>query len=302
MNDGYPYYLRSRSLSLGAMATTSESAPIVTPTTTALATSASIPQMSSLHSSTVSTVTSNTQSTGVPSIEEQLAAAEARLLALTSEEENLAKRQRLANLLQQCSQMEARNQNLATNLHRTPAPVAAIPIAQQVQQPSTSLMSSLGIPQYRPVMSLGQGLPVTNDTLRQYSGIQQGVQDLMRSNGMNALSASGDDDDQVLDSGDRCKKSGKHRTITSHVQTPQKWPHSYLKGHFVGKERTYEQLSIPEFCAGYSTILQSCSSPEHQFRLSHFTDLMYYATTCTWPSVLSYHAACLMEIERGTRK
>ena len=59
---------------------------------------------------------------------------------------------------------------------------------------------------------------------------------------------------------DKKKISGKEKKVTSYVKYPQKWPHSHLKYHFVSKDKKYEELSIPEFCAGYMSILQSCKS------------------------------------------
>ena len=41
------------------------------------------------------------------------------------------------------------------------------------------------------------------------------------------------------------------------------------------------------------------SSSKREHRLSHFKKLMYLATRYQWRCVLNYHAACLLEIERG---
>ena len=95
------------------------------------------------------------------------------------------------------------------------------------------------------------------------------------------------------------KKSGKSKKVTSYVKNPQKWPHSHLSLHFVNKEKRYEDLSVAEFCAGYATILEVCSSANRMHRVAHFKELMYLATKYQWKCVLSYHAAVLLEIERG---
>ena len=50
----------------------------------------------------------------------------------------------------------------------------------------------------------------------------------------------------------RRHKSGKTRKCTSYVKYPQKWPHTYLSLHYISKNKNYEELSIPEFCAGVS--------------------------------------------------
>jgi len=58
-------------------------------------------------------------------------------------------------------------------------------------------------------------------------------------------------------------------------------------------------LKIEEFVAGYSAILamSSISSKERRERIEHLSALMY-----EWSAVRSYHAAVLMEIERGRRR
>ena len=95
------------------------------------------------------------------------------------------------------------------------------------------------------------------------------------------------------------KKSGKSKRLTSYVKYPQKWPHSVLSLHFVSKEKKYEDLTIAEFCAGYSTILEMCSERTRVHRTAHLKEIMYLATKYQWRCVLNYHAAVLLEIERG---
>ncbi|MCH2416897.1 MAG: hypothetical protein MK195_09080, partial [Acidimicrobiales bacterium] len=94
-------------------------------------------------------------------------------------------------------------------------------------------------------------------------------------------------------------RSGKSKKLTSYVKYPQKWPHSHLSLHFVNKDKKYEDLSISEFCAGFSAILEVSSEQQKVARISHLKELMYLSTTHHWKNVLSYHAACLLEIERG---
>ena len=97
------------------------------------------------------------------------------------------------------------------------------------------------------------------------------------------------------------KKSGKEKRLTSYVKYPQEWPHSHLKFHFVAKDKKYDELSLAEFCAGYLTILKLEMSKKSQVkaRIDHLEELMYHATTKPWKNILNYHAACLLEIERG---
>ena len=96
------------------------------------------------------------------------------------------------------------------------------------------------------------------------------------------------------------RRSGKSRKISSNVKYPQQWPHSQLSLHFVSKNKKYEDLSLEEFCAGYATILENTESrSEQKYRIVHLKDIMYLATKYRWDCVLNFHAACLLEIERG---
>ena len=100
-------------------------------------------------------------------------------------------------------------------------------------------------------------------------------------------------------SDEKKKRSGKESKCTSDVMFPQIWPHSALKFHFVGKNKDYDDLSLAEFCAGYMSILKKCKPSQREARIAHMEELMYLATTKPWKSVLNYHGACLLEIERG---
>ena len=94
-------------------------------------------------------------------------------------------------------------------------------------------------------------------------------------------------------------KSGKSKQITSDVRFPQDWPQSYLSLHFVNQDKKYEDLTLSEFCAGYVTILEHCKGSELTHRTAHLKELMYLSTQYQWRCVLNYHAAVLVEIERG---
>ena len=102
-------------------------------------------------------------------------------------------------------------------------------------------------------------------------------------------------------SAEKKKRSGKESKLTSYVKFPQKWPHSHLKHHFVSKDKKYDDLSLAEFSAGYLSIVRKCKSSKTA-RIEHLEDLMYQATIKPWKNVLNYHAACLLEIERGNLK
>ena len=69
--------------------------------------------------------------------------------------------------------------------------------------------------------------------------------------------------------------------------------------HSIHTTRASATLSIAEFCAGYSAILEFSTGEERKHRISHLKELMFLATRFTWRAILNYHGACLMEIERG---
>ena len=98
------------------------------------------------------------------------------------------------------------------------------------------------------------------------------------------------------------RRSGKSKRLTSDVLYPQKWPQSLLSLHFVNKDKKYEDLTISEFCAGYASILEMTSKSKMGHRIAHLKELMYLSTKYQWKCVLNYHAACLLEIERGNLK
>ena len=101
-------------------------------------------------------------------------------------------------------------------------------------------------------------------------------------------------------------RSGKSKKLTSFVKYPQMWPHTYLSQNFVSQNKKYEELNIPEFCAGYMAILENEDENGDKdvliHRVAHLKDLMYFATQYKWRSVLNFHAACLLEVERGSMK
>ena len=100
----------------------------------------------------------------------------------------------------------------------------------------------------------------------------------------------------------RSHRSGKSKSVCSRVKYPQEWPNSHLNLHFVNRKKDYEELTMSEFCAGYSTILEFSRGIERKHRTEHFTELMYLSSKFTWRTVLNYHGACLTEIERGQLK
>ena len=79
------------------------------------------------------------------------------------------------------------------------------------------------------------------------------------------------------------------------------WPHSQLSLAYVSKTKTYDELTIAEFSAGYASILKlpSLSETERSARPDHFIVLMYLVTQFNWSVVREFHAAVLFKIECG---
>ena len=96
-------------------------------------------------------------------------------------------------------------------------------------------------------------------------------------------------------------QSGRSAKPTGVVVNPQRWPHSELNTSFVDRTVTYDNLSLDEFVAGYSTILQSSRPDSREFvaLLEHLVSLMYLAGRYQWKAVLNFHGAVLLDIERG---
>ena len=68
------------------------------------------------------------------------------------------------------------------------------------------------------------------------------------------------------------------------------------------KDKSYDELTIAEFSAGYASILKlpSLSETERSARCDHFIGLMYHLVTqFMWSTVCEIHAAVLFEIECG---
>ena len=67
----------------------------------------------------------------------------------------------------------------------------------------------------------------------------------------------------------------------------------------MNRDKKFEELPIAEFAAGYSAIIEQSSDAKRDHRLAHLRELLYLARKYQWKHVLNYHAACLLEIERG---
>ena len=153
------------------------------------------------------------------------------------------------------------------------------------------------------------------DDLRQMESLSVDVEKKLKHFGLgeipnDSLSSSEDvessDEDTAKASKSRGKqhkklKSGKTAKITSRIVNPQIWPHSELSLSHVSKEVAYDELSIEEFTAGYCAILKSkrLTEVERTARINHLYDIMYLAMHYEWSAVRRFHAAVLLEIERG---
>ena len=156
---------------------------------------------------------------------------------------------------------------------------------------------------------------VSSKDLREFEGLSHDVEKHLSELGHGASplavaddSTSSDDDSSSEHTsrskktrGKRDLKSGKTAKIASRVVRRQFWPHSELSMGYVTKDIGYDELSLVEFVAGYSAILllPQVSSRERLHRTEHLGALMYLASIYEWPAVRSFHAAVLLEIERG---
>lgn len=238
-----------------------------------------------------------------------LAAEQQRLDQLAEQQRVRSKRENLERLRAECSRLQILNDQPNTS------PVSSSSIASAATTQVSNVVSS--------VMSTN----VTSNALRNMRHVQDSVDCLMSKNGLavkskkssekprrrqQVESSSGSDDDTDSSSDEssrerskskRRHKSGKSKKLTSNVPFPQRWPETYLKLHYVGKPKDHESLSIAEFCAGFTTILQRTKCTiEKEARINLLRDLMYFATIYPWSNVLAFHGACIMEIEQGILK
>ena len=245
-------------------------------------------------------------------LDEALAAEQQRLNQLAEQQRFRNKRKDLERLRAECSRLQILDDQ---------------PCSSSV--PSFSITSSSAT-QVSSVISSVMSTHVTSNSLRNMRHVQDSVDELMRSNGLavkdkksseksrrrqHVESSSGSDDTDTDSSSDesskkrskskskRRHKSGKSKKLTSNVPFPQRWPETYLKLHYVGKQKDHESLSIAEFCAGFTTIIQRTKCTiEKEARIDLLRDLMYFATIYPWSNVLAFHGACIMEIEQGILK
>ena len=162
----------------------------------------------------------------------------------------------------------------------------------------------------------GSSAAINSNDLRFFQSLARDVEKQLSRMGIedHKTDSSTNSDSHVSDEGNHSRhhsrrrrgkklKSGKMTEVVSRVVRPQIWPQSELSLSYtyVSKDVRYEDLSVEEFVAGYSSILalHTISQTEHQARIQHLTHLMYLATIYEWSAVQGFNAAVSMEIEHG---
>ena len=83
-------------------------------------------------------------------------------------------------------------------------------------------------------------------------------------------SEESEDDDKTKKKSSRGRRhslrSGKDSKLTSRVVNPQLWPHRHLSLSYNSKDKKYDDLTLPEFAAGYAAILQKPILPPQELR------------------------------------
>lgn len=210
--------------------------------------------------------------------------------------------------------LRTRNNELSVHLQRQQGSLPSTTLIPSQQQPHVTATTNLPLSSHHFQSSRAR----TIDDLRNMSSLASQVDQHLTELGVltthNVSSSSGTDTEDIAKRSSKhkrksktktkAKKSGKDANLTSNVCFPQLWPHSQLSMHFVSQDKSYDTLTLAEFCAGYATILESKSLPSNEIihRIAHLKDLMYLATQYKWSNVLNFHAACLLEIERGNLK
>lgn len=98
--------------------------------------------------------------------------------------------------------------------------------------------------------------------------------------------------------------SGRDAKIRDSIASPIVWPHTVLKFAYVSGDVTYQKLDFPLLVAGELKVWgsSSTSTEERLGRRDLLEKVAYYCKDYTWPSILRFHEAALIEVERGERK
>ena len=151
----------------------------------------------------------------------------------------------------------------------------------------------------------GQSRPSATCTLpqlRQIEGLAGAAEQKMRTQGVLVSSSSDSGAEGRGRSKIRSKKirSGKTAKPAHSVKQELAWPHSQLT---YGYEVEHADLDFPLLVAGELACIQSVTigEEEKQGRLDLLLALAYHVKCYEWKACLNFHAACLLEIERGAR-
>ena len=266
----------------------SVSSSVTSVTTMSSITTATSLVSSSIMSPAISISPSSLHSIPVEELERQVALAKEEL--------------RRKQLLHEFQQLKAATAEYSVNVAPAPSPsISVAPLASSDGAINTITSNRLDLPRLR-----------SDEKLRREVDKQIRLLGLHGPNELSSTSSSNSDSDSSSDSDSHKRKhkkakkkskrkSGKFSKPSSKVTVVQDWPQAYLSLKYVTKAKKYEALSIPEFVAGFSAILQKPKLPdiERKARTKHLKDLMYLATIHKWNVVLEFHASVLCEIERG---
>ena len=94
-------------------------------------------------------------------------------------------------------------------------------------------------------------------------------------------------------------KSGRDKTAAECVSTQIEWPHYYVFHGSDMRPARYDELSVPEFVAGYMKIVtyNVADVRTTTLMLNHLYDLMSEVTEHSWDNVRNCHAMILQQME-----
>ena len=82
--------------------------------------------------------------------------------------------------------------------------------------------------------------------------------------------------DDSVNTGDKSSESLGNQRAPQRITNPQEWPHIFAPG----EPKLFNELSMAEFSAGYTVIIQRCTDVSRRATLiSHFHDLVVLAST-----------------------
>jgi len=234
----------------------------------------------------------------------EIAQLEARKGLFETEERKEAKRRRRETLRREVDALAARSESRKASQARGPPLVANLPCPPAIAPPHPIA------PQH----------PVTNtDLAARFTAETLNLGDLRGLSSLNAqveaeLYRAGvgdqrEDPQEAITSRPGKKQSlncvsGRDSHIRDSVVCPLIWPHTVLKYQYVSGDVSYQKLDFPLLVAGELKVWGSraTSQQEHLGRRDLLEKVAYYCRDYTWPSILRFHEAALVEVERGERR